>query len=236
MQNKTNDITSHLQDLRQTLIRCFKALGAVLPITLCVSPQLLDFLIKILLANSPIALNFFSPLEVFVLQIKISFITTLLITSPYLARQIWNFILPGLYENERHFIKSITLISSTLFITGVIFCLLCILPAVIRFGLSFSTPEIKAVLGISNIISLSLKLSVIFGIMFQFPLITCSLIKSDLVSYETIKSKRPHIFVLILIISALLTPPDIISQIMLALPTYCLFETGLYLSRHKKNS
>ena len=123
------------------------------------------------------------------------------------------------------------LTSSTLFITGVLFCIYFILPLLINFGISFSTDDIKAVFGISNIISLALWLSVVFGLMFQFPLITYSLIRSGITSYEAVKSKRPYILVGILIIAALLTPPDVISQLMLATPTYLLFEIGLCCSR-----
>lgn len=106
-----------------------------------------------------------------------------------------------------------------------------ILPLIIKFGLSFRTADIKAVLGISNVIGLSLQLAVIFGLMFQFPLITYMLIRSGITSYAAVAAKRPYIFTAILIIAAILTPPDIVSQLMLAVPTYILFELGLYCSR-----
>lgn len=224
-------LISHLEELRATLIRCFTALGIALPLTLFLAPKTLDVLIDILLKDTNVTLNFFSPMEVFILQLKIAVLLDLLLCFPYIAKQLWNFILPGLYENERLFIKSIVLTSSTLFVTGVIFCLTLILPMIIRFGTGFITADIQAVFGISNVIGLSLRLSVIFGLMFQFPLITYSLIRADIISYETIKDKRPYVFTLILIVAAVLTPPDIVSQIMLTLPTYILFELGLYFSR-----
>jgi sec-independent protein translocase protein TatC len=158
----------------------------------------------------------------------------ILLCFPYMAKQIWNFILPALYENERIFIKSIILASSGLFIIGVLFCLFFILPSLIRFGMSFVTENIQAMFGIGNVISLALWLSLVFGIMFQFPLITYALIRSDIVSYETIKSKRTYIFVGILILSGLLTPPDIVSQLMLTLPTYGLFEIGLFCGKKQR--
>lgn len=227
----SEDLISHLEELRNTLIRCFTAMGIVLPLTLFLAPTLLDLLIKHLIGSLDISLNFFSPMEIFILQIKTAVVLDLLLCFPYIAKQLWNFILPALYENERRFIKSIVLSSSSLFITGVIFCLVFILPLIIRFGITFATENIHAVLGVSNIISLSLHLSVIFGLMFQFPLITYSLIRSKIITYAAAKDKRPYIFTAILIISAILTPPDIISQLMLALPTYILFELGLYFSR-----
>ena len=230
-EDQDESLILHLTALRSTLIKCFVALGIGLIPMFFVAPFCMNWLTKIMIGNNDVSLNFFSPAEVFILQIKIAVVLDLLICFPYIARQIWNFILPALYDNEKKFIKSIVLTSSTLFITGVLFCIYFILPLLINFGISFSTDNIKAVFGISNIISLALWLSVVFGLMFQFPLITYSLIRSGITSYEAVKSKRPYILVGILIIAALLTPPDVISQLMLASPTYLLFEIGLCCSR-----
>lgn len=184
-----------------------------------------------MIGDNNVSLNFFSPMEVFILQIKIAGVLDLLICFPYIARQIWKFILPALYDNERNFIKSIVLTSSSLFVIGVLFCIFFILPLIINFGISFVTTNINAVFGISNIIGIALWLSVVFGLMFQFPLITYSLIRSDITTYTMVKNKRPYVFVGILIISALLTPPDIVSQLMLTIPTYFLFEAGLFFAK-----
>lgn len=230
-EDQDESLILHLTALRSTLIKCFVALGIGLIPMFFVAPFCMNWLTKIMIGNNDVSLNFFSPAEIFILQIKIAVVLDLLICFPYIARQIWNFILPALYDNEKKFIKSIVLTSSTLFITGVLFCIYFILPLLINFGISFSTDDIKAVFGISNIISLALWLSIVFGLMFQFPLITYSLIRSGITSYEAVKSKRPYILVGILIIAALLTPPDVISQLMLATPTYLLFEIGLCCSR-----
>ncbi len=232
MENKEESLVSHLEALRATLIKCFVALGiGIVPMFLA-APYFMNLLIKIMIADNNISLNYFSPMEVFILQIKMAVVLDLLLCFPYIAKKIWEFLLPGLLENEWRFVKSIVLSSGLLFITGVLFCLFFILPLVINFGISFATTDIKAVFGISNIITLALWLSVVFGIMFQFPLVTFSLIRSGIVSYESMKDKRPYIFVGILIIAAFLTPPDVVSQTMLAIPTYLLFEIGLYFS-HK---
>ena len=230
-EDQDESLILHLTALRSTLIKCFVALGIGLIPMFFVAPFCMNWLTKIMIGNNDVSLNFFSTAEVFILQIKIAVVLDLLICFPYITRQIWNFILPALYDNEKKFIKSIVLTSSTLFITGVLFCIYFILPLLINFGISFSTDDIKAVFGISNIISLALWLSVVFGLMFQFPLITYSLIRSGITSYEAVKSKRPYILVGILIIAALLTPPDVISQLMLATPTYLLFEISLRCSR-----
>ena len=173
--------------------------------------------------------------EVFLIQIKFAFVLDLIICFPYMMKQIWNFFLPALYENERKFISSIVLTSTSLFVLGVIFCLFVMLPLVIRFGMSFMTSNIHAMWGITNIINMSLWMSVAFGVMFQFPLITYSLIKYGIVSYETFSDKRPYVVVILLILAAIFTPPDVISQLILFMPTYLLFELGLLCAKFKQN-
>ena len=227
MEDKDESLLTHLEALRSTLIRCFVALGIGLIPLFLVAPYFMDCLIKIMIGKNNVSLNYFSPMEVFILQIKIAVVLDFLCCFPYIARQIWQFIVPALYENERKFIKSIVFSSSALFIIGVLFCLFFILPLIINFGISFSTSEIKAMFGISNIIGLALMLSIIFGLMFQFPIITYSLIRFNITSYESIKNKRSYVFVGILIIAGILTPPDIVSQLLLTIPTYLLYEIAL---------
>ncbi len=234
MEDNDESLITHLEALRTTLIRCFVALGIGLIPLFLFAPYFMDCLIKIMIGKNNISLNYFSPMEVFILQIKIAIVLDFLCCFPYIARQIWQFIVPALYENERKFIKSIVFISSALFIIGVLFCLFFILPLIINFGISFSTSEIKAMFGISNIIGLALMLSIIFGLMFQFPIITYSLIRFNITSYESIKNKRSYVFVGILIIAGILTPPDIVSQLLLTIPTYLLFEIALWTAKKYK--
>lgn len=234
MEEQEEGLVQHLEALRSVLIKCFIALGCGLIPMFFAAPYCIDGLIRVIIGANNISLNYFSPMEVFILQIKVAVILDLLICFPYVARQIWIFLLPALYDHERKFIKSIVLTSSSLFIIGVLFCIFFILPLIINFGISFASSNIKAMFGISNIIGLALTLSVIFGLMFQFPLITYSLIRLGIASYDGIKSKRPYIFVGILIISGILTPPDIVSQMMLTIPTYLLFEAGLFAAKKYK--
>lgn len=231
MEEQEESLVQHLEALRSVLIKCLVALGVGLVPMFLAAPFCMSRLIKVIIGGNDVSLNYFSPMEVFILQIKIAVVLDLLVCFPYIARQIWKFLLPALYENERKFVKSIVLTSSSLFIVGVLFCIFFILPLIINFGISFATSDVKAVFGISNIVGLALTLSVIFGLMFQFPLITYSLIRSGIVSYNAVKGKRPYIFVGILIISGILTPPDIVSQLMLTIPTYLLFEAGLFAAR-----
>lgn len=235
MTNQDNDesLIAHLEALRETLLKCLIVLGLVFPFMLFAAPKVLECLTDIIISDSNVTLNYFSPAEVFIIQIKTAAVLDLIVCFPYIAKKIWDFIIPALYENERKFIKTTVLTSTALFVTGVLFCIFFILPLIIKFGLSFSSSNIKAVFGISNIINLSLWMSISFGLMFQLPLITYSLIKSDIIPYESISDKRSYVIVGILIMAGILTPPDVVSQILLALPTYMLFELGLFFARRK---
>lgn len=233
MEDKDESLTAHLSALRSTLIHCLIALGVMFVPLFFAAPYCINALIDVIIGDSSISLNYFSPMEVFLLQMKTAAVLDFLVCFPYVARQVWLFILPALYENERRFIRNVVLLSSTLFVIGAAFCIAFILPLIISFGVSFATADIKAMFGISNIINLALTMSVVFGVMFQFPLITYALIKSGIVSYASVKDKRSYIFVVILIIAGILTPPDVVSQLMLTIPTYLLFEAGLFFARRK---
>lgn len=233
IEDKDESIISHIEAFREMLIKCISCLGIFIIPILFVAPKCLNLLIKLLIRDNNIALNYFSPVEVFLLQIKLALVIDVILCFPYIARQIWKFFAPALYEHEKKFIKSIVFTSSTLFILGALFCLFVILPLIINFGMSFATQNIKAVLGISNVINLSLWLTLAFGLMFQLPLITYSLIKSGFVEYKTFENMRPYVIVTILIIAGILTPPDILSQVLLFTPTYLLFELGLLFAKAK---
>ncbi len=228
----------HLEAFRQLLLRCLIALGCVFIPAFFMAPICLNTLI-FLLIDSQQSLNYFSPLEVFWVQLKLAFVIDLIFCAPWIAYSVWRFLLPALYESERRIIRYLSFCAAGLFIIGVCCCLFFIMPTVIRFGLSFETGSLHAVWSVYALIDLVLKLSVVFGLMFQFPLMTYAFIRLGIVSKEKVKQKRPAVFLGILILSALLTPPDIISQLLLALPTYCLFELGLFFcnpEKKKKNA
>lgn len=235
IKDKEESLISHIEALRNTLIKCFAAVGILLPFMFYFSPKVLQYLIKILVSDNKLTLNYFAPMEVFIIQIKLALLMAVIAAFPYIIRQLWGFILPALYEHERKFIRNSVFLSSLLFICGVVFCLFMILPLIIRFGMSFAGDNIQAMFGISNIINLALWLCFTFGLMFQVPLIVHLLIKWGILSYETVSSKRPYVVVILLVLAALLTPPDIISQILLFTPTYLLFELGLVFSKGVKH-
>ena len=233
--NKDESLISHLEALRETLLKCLISLCIVIPFTLCLSPYALNFLVKVIAGSDKVSFNFFSPMEVFMLQLKAALLLDVIVCFPYMAKKIWDFILPALYDNEKKFIKTVVFASTFLFLLGACFCIFVIMPIVVKFGLSFAGENITPVFGLSNIINLTLVMAASFGAMFQMPLITIALVKSGVISYESLSDKRPYVIVIILILAAIFTPPDVISQLMLGTPTYLLFETGLLLARKYKN-
>lgn len=233
--DKDESIISHIEAFREMLLKCLRAIAIVLLPMLFVAPKCLDIFIKLILKGNNIALNYFSPAEVFIIQIKFALVMDIIICFPYIAKQVWIFCVPALYEHEKKFIKSIVFTSSALFILGALFCLFVILPLIINFGMSFANQNIQAVFGISNVVTLALWLILAFGVMFQLPLVVNALIKSDIVEKETIQNCRPYVIVVLLILAGILTPPDVVSQIMLFTPTYLLFELGLLFSGKKKD-
>ena len=231
-EDSDKSLIAHLEELRSTILSCIIALAVVLPFVFYFAPWGLDKLTAILSKNANITFNYFSPMEVFVLELKLALLFDVVICFPYITKKLWDFILPALYDNERKFIKRIALTSTLLFIFGVLFCVFVIFPLILNFGVSFSTQHIQAVFGITNVINLCISLALVFGLMFQIPLIVNFLIRLDVISYETLADKRPYVVVILLIVSALLTPPDIVSQILLSIPTYLLFELGLLFSKN----
>ena len=234
-QEQESSLITHLEALRRVMLRSLGALAiGIVPLFL-VSPYVLDWFCKQIAMQSGVTLHYFSPMEVLLLQLKISALFDCVLFSPYIAWNVWQFVLPALYDNEKKFIRSMVALTSFLFVAGVAFCLIVCFPLVVRFGMSFAGETLQPIFGVSNLVSLSLWLSLAFGCMFQFPLVTYALIRGGVVDYKTVCNKRPYVVVAILVFAALLTPPDIISQLMLGLPTYLLFEMGLLAARVTRN-
>lgn len=233
-QDQDSSLVSHLDALRRALIRSLVALAiGIVPIFFA-SPYVLDWFCRQIALQGGVTLHYFSPMEVFLLQVKISALLDCVLFSPYIAWNAWQFVLPALYEKEKRFIRSVAVLTSLLFIAGVAFCLVVCFPLIVQFGMSFAGESLMPVFGISNLVSLALWLSLAFGCMFQFPLVTYALVRAGIVSYETVCNKRPYVVVGILVFAALLTPPDVVSQLMLGAPTYLLFEAGLLAARRFK--
>lgn len=232
MNDSTGDsLIDHLEALRNALLHCFIAFIIASPIGFLSADFAINKLITWSLPSKTYKLNFFSPMEVFIVQLKIGLILSCVIAFPFIIKEIWSFILPALHKKERNALRGIVLSSTFLFILGVAFCIYFILPIIMKFSISFTTPALQPMLGLSNFINLAGCLILAFGVMFQFPMLVLALVYLDIVSANDLAEKRPYVIVLILILAAIFSPPDVVSQLLLGVPTYLLFEIGLLFAK-----
>ena len=227
------DIISHLTQLRIRLIFILIGFLVVFLSLYHFSNNLYDFLAHPLLSYLPkdthlIATDVTSP---FFVPLKLTGAVAILISLPNTIYQIWQFIAPALYRHEKKLMLITTTLVITLFILGVVFCFYIVLPTLFNFISKTKAPNIEMLADINKYFDLVLSLLIIFGIAFQMPIITYLLIYFKIVTYKKMISLRKYMFVIMFIIAAIVTPPDIISQIMLAIPLYLLYEIGILLSK-----
>ena len=167
----------------------------------------------------------------FFTQLSMGLVFALLFASPVIAYQIWKFVAPALFKHERVAISRVSGFSCFLFLFGIAFAGLFIFPAIMRFSYGMETENIKPLLRVDSVVYLAVMLMLGFGVMFQLPIVIFFLALSGLVSIDTIRKSRPYFIVIIFIVSAIMTPPDIISQIAMAVPSWLLFEISLLFAR-----
>ncbi len=176
-------------------------------------------------------LIFLNAPDVFFTYLKIALVLSLFVTAPITFYQLWAFVAPGLYKHERRAFLGYFLSSLLLMLLGAVFAFYIVFPLVFEFFLGFSTDLIQAMPAIKEYLTLVLKLLFAFGLSFQIPIIIMLLVRMDLVSIQGLKSKRRYVIVWAFIFAAILTPPDIISQTLLALPMLLLYEVGIITAR-----
>ncbi|MDH5358323.1 MAG: twin-arginine translocase subunit TatC [Gammaproteobacteria bacterium] len=226
-------LMSHLLELRDRLLR---GVLAILLVAVCLMPfsnDLYHFLSEPLLRHLPetstmIATEVASP---FLTPFKLTLSTAILLSIPVLLYQLWAFIAPGLYASERKFVFPLLFASTALFFLGIIFAYFVVFPLIFGF-LTQAAPEGVAVMtDISSYLDFVLKLFFAFGLAFEVPIATILLVWTGVSTIESLAEKRPYIIVGAFVIGMLLTPPDVISQTLLALPVWLLFELGLLCAR-----
>ncbi len=223
----------HLAELRNRLL---KSILLVLLFTLCLIPfanDLYYFLATPLLKQLPeshtmIATAVASPL---LAPIKLTTFVAILLTTPFLLYQAWMFVAPGLYDNERKIIYPLLFISTLLFFIGMGFVYFVVFPLMFAFLTQTAPQGVAVMTDISSYLDFVLTLFFAFGLAFQVPVITLILIKAEVVKAESLTNKRPYIIIGAFLIGMLLTPPDVISQTLLAIPIWLLFECGLFAAR-----
>ncbi|MDX8404811.1 MAG: twin-arginine translocase subunit TatC [Mariprofundus sp.] len=233
MANDSMNLTSHLVELKLRLIHSLICLFAVFAVCYGLADTLLGFVLDPLRnqLNADIPMVFISLPEVFFAQLKISFVFALFIASPYMLYHLWSFIAPGLYKGERDFFLLFLVGSSVLFMLGGYFSYSVVMPMAFGFFLGFASPGLDVMPAVQPYVSLVMTLAFVFGLAFEIPLVCIILVKLGVMSTAAMKKQRRWVFVGAFVLGAILTPPDIISQVMLAVPVYLLFEVGVFIAR-----
>ena len=226
-------LTAHLQELRKRLILSFIAVGIGFVFCYTFSDTLFGLLAAPLLKVMPRggSLIFISVAEAFFTYMKVGFIGGLILTSPFVLYQIWAFVAPGLYRHEKRYVVPFVSLGSFFFALGIFFAYYVALPMGFKFLLGYATDFIKPMPNMKEYLSFSIKFLLIFGLVFEFPVALLLLTRIGVVEARTLARHRKYAILLIFIFAAVVTPPDIISQILMALPLMALYEVSILLAR-----
>ena len=233
MDEKKLPLTAHLQELRKRLILSFMAVGAGFISCYLFAEKIFDLLAAPLLDVMPAGgtLVFTSVAEAFFTYMKVAFIAGLMLASPFVLYQIWAFVAPGLYRHEKKYVVPFVLAGSFFFALGILFGYAIVLPIGFKFLLGFATDFIKPLPSMKEYLSFSIKFLFAIGLVFEFPVVLVLLARIGVVDAKTLARQRKYAILLIFIFAAILTPPDIISQVIVALPMIGLYELSILLSR-----
>ncbi len=222
---------SHLIELRQRILRSLLFLVLVFVPVFYFVTDIFDFVSGPLRAQLPgemIATQVASP---FLTPLKLAVYTTIFITIPFLLHQAWGFVSPGLYLREKRFAVPLLVSSTLLFYAGMAFAYYAVFPLVFQFFASVTPDGVAMMTDINHYLDFVLKLFFAFGIAFEIPVATVLLALTGFTSSRSMARKRPYVIVGCFVVGMFITPPDVISQILLAVPAWLLFEIGILLAR-----
>jgi len=241
--NSTMSLGDHLEELRARLILTLTGIAAAA--ILCLIPYFFKYIKSLIyypLSKVPeperVSLIVLAPADPFVVYMKIALIAALIISSPWVFYQLWMFVAAGLYPKERRYVHKAVPFSVVLFVTGALFFLFAVAPISLRFFLGFADfVGVEANWTLQKYVSFITTLMLVFGIAFQTPIAIFILNKTGLVSIAALKKSRKYVLLGVFILAAVATPPDVISQVTLAIPLYFLYELGIllcYFTKRKK--
>ena len=227
-------LIAHLAEMRTRLLHSVACVLAIFLVLAFFSNDIYHLLATPLLAKLPenstmIATEVASP---FLAPFKLTLFVALFISMPYILYQLWMFISPGLYRKEQHFILPLLVSSSLLFYAGIAFAYFAVFPLLFGFFAKIAPQGVTIMTDITHYLNFVLKLFFAFGMAFEVPIATILLLKSGATTVESLQNKRPYIIVGAFTIGMLLTPPDVLSQVLLAVPIWLLFEAWLFISRY----
>jgi len=223
----------HLEELRKRLVICAIAVGVGFIISYVFAKQLFSYLVlpltKVLPNDS--RLIFTNLPEMFIAYIKVALVAGIILAIPIIFYQLWMFLAPALFRKEKRYIIPFVLFSSILFAAGALFGYLVVFPYGFKFFVSFATEDIQALPSVKQYFSFAIRLLLAFGLVFEMPVVVLFLTKIGLITPDKMKKFRKFAILGSFILSAILTPPDVATQLMMALPIIILYEISIFLSK-----
>lgn len=225
----TMGLLDHLNELRSRLTKAVIALVFGFAICWAFVDPLFNLLVQPLLAVLPTGTHaqYTTLPEAFFARMYIAFVAGAFLVSPIIFYQIWAFVAPGLYDEEKRYIIPIAISSALFFIAGGYFCYFIVFPFAFKFFISYSSPEIVITPKISDYLSFTLKLIFAFGLIFEMPVFTLFLSRLGILTPKMMRHARRYAIVIIFILAAILTPPDVVSQLLMAVPMLLLYEISI---------
>lgn len=227
-------LVAHLIELRDRLLRAIMSIAVLFLCLIYFANDLYEMLAAPLMAHLPadssmIATEVASP---FFTPFKLTLVLSIFLAMPFMLFQFWGFIAPGLYKHEKRMMFPLLASSTALFYLGALFAYFAVFPIVFGFFTSVAPQGVAVMTDISKYLDFVLKLFFAFGLAFEVPIATVVLVWAGITTPDNLRRKRPYIIVAVFVLAMLLTPPDVISQTLLAIPMLLLFEAGLYFSKY----
>ena len=228
-QSEKLPLTEHLDELRKRLMRCVGAVLAGFVIAYFFKEKLFQILTRPLIEvmGEGDKLIFTGIPEAFFTYLKVSLLAGILLAAPVIFYQFWMFLAPGLYKNERRMLIPIAFVSALFFVGGALFGYFVVFPFGFDFLLGFASETIKPLPAMKEYLSFSSKLLLAFGFVFELPIVITFMARLGLVSVPFLKRNRKYAILLFFLGSALLTPPDVVTQTLLAMPLFLLYEISI---------
>ena len=223
-------LLGHLTALRRAVLHAAAGVALLLVPGFFAAPAAIRLLVALAVPEPVAPLHYFAPLEAFRAQLHVGFVLAVAAAWPWVALQAWNFARPGLREGEARAVRLWIPLSTALFLGGAAFACGAVMPLVMAFAASFAEPGLEPVIGLGAFLHLAGSLALGFGVMAQTPVALALAARLGLATAPGLRRARPWAVVAILALSALLTPPDVASQLLLAVPTLLLYELGILLA------
>jgi sec-independent protein translocase protein TatC len=221
--------SAHLEELRKRLIICFIAIGVGFVLSYGFKEKLFEILTHPLIKVMPSGdkLIFTGLPEAFFTYLKVAFISGIILSTPVIFYQFWKFVAPGLYDKEKRLLFPIVALSTLFFVGGAFFGYFIVFPFGFKFFLGFASDTIRPLPSMREYLSFATKMLLAFGLVFELPLIITFFARMGIVSVDLLKKKRKYAILIIFTVSAILTPPDVATQIMMAVPLMVLYEVSI---------